>query len=56
MLYIRQRETERNLLLEPWIIKRPIIFSVVVWPVVLLDNRFFKAKLDRTRHAVEKDQ
>ena len=32
------------------------MFSVVVWPVVLLDNRFFKAKLDRTRHAVAKDQ
>ena len=27
------------------------MFSVVVWPVVLLRNRFFKAKLDRTRHA-----
>ena len=27
------------------------MFSVVFWPVVILHNRFFKAKLDRTRHA-----
>ena len=36
---------------EPWVVKRPIMFSVVFWPVVILHNRFFKAKLDRTRHA-----
>ena len=27
------------------------MFSVVFWPIVILHNRFFKSKLDRTRHA-----
>ena len=25
---------------EPWVVKRPIMFSVVFWPVVILHNRF----------------